>query len=140
MVLHGYVECKNATASPTGTTKAKPTTATKSAATSATTPATTKQSTEPKQPGSDREARGKRTLEFGNFGNGNGYNYYQTVPAHTAQRRVSHAYQDPGQYNHYQSNYIQPQQYSFQHQHSGSALTGSSGGFQGKMSAFSSCL
>uniref|UniRef100_A0A8W7PY61 Uncharacterized protein n=1 Tax=Anopheles coluzzii TaxID=1518534 RepID=A0A8W7PY61_ANOCL len=131
VVLHGYVECKNATASPTGATKAKPATTTKSAATSATTPATTKQSAEPKQPGSDREARGKRTLEFGNFGSGNGYNYYQTVPAHTAQRRVSHAYQDPGQYNHYQSNYIQPQQYSFQHQHSGSALTGSAGGFQG---------
>uniref|UniRef100_A0A182UX09 Uncharacterized protein n=1 Tax=Anopheles merus TaxID=30066 RepID=A0A182UX09_ANOME len=130
VVLHGYVECKNATTSPTGTTKAKPATTTKSGAPLATTPATTKQSTEPKQPGSDREARGKRTLEFGNFGNGNGYNYYQTVPAHTAQRRVSHAYQDPGQYNHYQSNYIQPQQYSFQHQHSGSAL-GSSGGFQG---------
>uniref|UniRef100_A0A182PPH1 Uncharacterized protein n=1 Tax=Anopheles epiroticus TaxID=199890 RepID=A0A182PPH1_9DIPT len=128
VVLHGYVESKNAT-SPTDTAttaKAKQTTANPTTTTSKKPTAAV---TEKKEPGSDREARGKRTLEFGNFGN---YNYYQSVPAHTAQRRVSHAYQDPGQYNHYQSNYIQPQ-YSYQHlHHSGPAAgPGPVGAFQG---------
>uniref|UniRef100_A0A182NJ24 Uncharacterized protein n=1 Tax=Anopheles dirus TaxID=7168 RepID=A0A182NJ24_9DIPT len=133
VVLHGYVESKNATSSTdtlTTSTKAKPTT-TKAASTPTT--ATSSKKAAEKEPGSDREARGKRTLEFGNYDN---YNYYHTVPAHTAQRRVSHAYQDPGQYNHYQSNYIQPQQYSYQHHHApaGPGPVGSYQGFEGDSS------
>uniref|UniRef100_A0A182YNU5 Uncharacterized protein n=1 Tax=Anopheles stephensi TaxID=30069 RepID=A0A182YNU5_ANOST len=122
VVLHGYVESKNVTSS---TDKSSPTT--KSASTPTTVSTKKPSPTETKQPGSDREARGKRTLEFGNYAN---YNRYQSVPAHTVQRRVSHAYQDPGQYSHFQSNYIQPQ-YSYQHHHSAPSGPGPVGSYQG---------
>ncbi|XP_035906417.1 YLP motif-containing protein 1 isoform X1 [Anopheles stephensi] len=122
VVLHGYVESKNVT---NPTVKSSPTT--KSASTPTTVSTKKPSPTETKQPGSDREARGKRTLEFGNYAN---YNRYQSVPAHTVQRRVSHAYQDPGQYSHFQSNYIQPQ-YSYQHHHSAPSGPGPVGSYQG---------
>uniref|UniRef100_A0A182FDX3 Uncharacterized protein n=1 Tax=Anopheles albimanus TaxID=7167 RepID=A0A182FDX3_ANOAL len=139
-VLQGLVEPKNVTGATTRTTAkltpstlttttpAKPrqhSTPTKAAATS--TKKAPASGTPTKPAGSDREARGKRTLELGNY-NGN-YNYYQTVPAHAAQRRVSHAYQDPGQYGSFQSNYIQPQ-FSFGPAQSG-AVGGSLGSYQG---------
>ncbi|XP_052859853.1 histone-lysine N-methyltransferase 2D-like [Anopheles cruzii] len=142
-VLHGTVDSKNAT-SPVNaakdsatskgttvtTTKARQT-PTKPVTTTTTTVATKKPSgsrgtprtsTTAKQAGSDREARGKRTLEFGNFGSTN-YNYPGSP---IAQRRVS--YQDPGQYSHFQGNYIQPQ-YSYQQQHP--QAQGSLGSYQG---------
>uniref|UniRef100_A0A182JGH8 Uncharacterized protein n=1 Tax=Anopheles atroparvus TaxID=41427 RepID=A0A182JGH8_ANOAO len=139
VILHGYVESKNVTTPATekSTTRAvyrgrrtttNPTVAATSSTTAATTTKTTAGTKAPsgttttKQAGSDREARGKRTLEYGNYGN---YNFIPNVPAHTAQRRVSHAYQDPGQYNHFQGNYIQPQ-YAYQTHHpsSGGAYQG----------------
>ncbi|XP_049542931.1 bromodomain-containing protein 4 [Anopheles darlingi] len=139
-VLQGYVEPKNTTGAITPTTPKQIPSLLTSTTTTATkahrrTPtratASTKKASSSDTPavpaGSDREARGKRTLELGNY-NGN-YNYYQTVPAHTAQRRVSHAYQDPGQYSSFQSNYIQPQ-FSFGPAQSG-AVGGSLGSYQG---------
>ncbi|XP_058066336.1 fibrous sheath CABYR-binding protein-like [Anopheles bellator] len=145
-VLHGTVDSKNATspvnaakdsATSKGTTvtttatkarqtPTKPVTTTTTVATKKPsgggTPRSSSTTTTTKQAGSDREARGKRTLEFGNFGSAN-YNY-QGAPV--AQRRVS--YQDPGHYSHFQGNYIQPQ-YSYQQQHP--QAQGSLGSYQG---------